>query len=324
MPRSYEQLVVVSNPTSSRARDIRRDVLHPLDRERIAHVAVETQSGEADALAEQLTACVRPGDRVLEAGGDGMAALAVNALQIAGLLSEVQVGFMAYGNRSDSASISGKAKRNVLAMANDDMGQKEFHPLHVRTIDSAGTAVHDWLALSYLTLGELTTGAAEHFSDGEVRKRIVGKRAMFLRSAVEMVKYYNNHRPNRNFLGERFEITYGTSLGQTEATDIVLLNGSRMASVVWSPEAYCFHEEKYHYAELNTARLALIAQTAVKMVSQGGIPGADVYRTCIEHKHPHQPMNVQTDGEFYSLRGVRRLFVDKPLRFAFRVLADKQ
>lgn len=304
----YERLVVVGNPNSTRAGEIRRDVFGRLAAERIGHRPIQTRDSSVESLAEQLEFVERD-DRLLIAGGDGMLALAVNALRLVGRVGQEspQLGFMAYGNRCDGAAVSGRVKRDVMLMQSEAMQPQDYRPLRVSVHSDAVADDLDWLAVSYVSVGDLSVGGAEHFSSPSVRAKLIGKRALYLHSAHEMLRYYRQQRRQLNELAgamtiDQQPVPFG-------ATDVVLLNGQKMASTVINSQAH-YLGGQHRRGLIDAKRYGAVVKAYLSMQYQRGMPGVDVASTSIALTDGTFN-KLQSDGEVHLLPPSSTIRVDK-------------
>ena len=312
MPDPDKRIVVVGNPESSRAASIDREVLSVLKEEHVTHEVVQTYDDTAESLTKQLDSVLEPNDRLLFAGGDGMIALGVNALRGIDLerRNQIELGFMAYGNRCDGAEISGRAKRDTRLMISQEMKPRQFYPLSVTVKNRKLELVDEWLAASYVTVGDPTTGLAAEFQTPEVRMKLKGKRALFLRSAVEAIKFYHDHQGSlRDIASQHISISGGGHL-PPRTTDLVMLNSSRMATAVRNTEAKCF-TDRFRFGTFDLSSLGAVAAAYADMVRAHGMPGENVLRVVLDVAGA-EALCIQSDGETRFIpKGSRYVHVAK-------------
>ena len=175
-----KKLIVVCNPRSSRAGMIEREVLEPARKLRGWLVGkYEVQATGVNENAEQLAKILDDGDLVIVAGGDGTAAIALNATVLSD--KDVSLAVMGYGNFNDMARLT-KVKPPVEygdgyvggimeIVERYEAGKvMELHPLEV-WIDGK----HWRYAGCYVTLGLFAESTAV-FDQEKVRLKLREKR----------------------------------------------------------------------------------------------------------------------------------------------------
>lgn len=324
MSTSYDRLIVVGNPISTRAGEIQRDVFGRFIDEGRSHIAIKTRNASPDSLAEQLS-FVDKHDRLLIAGGDGMLALAVNALRQCGRVGREspQLGFMAYGNRNDGAMISGRAKRDAVMMAGDEVTARDYFPLRAVMTNADEDVVDDWLAVSYLSVGDLTGGATRYFNSADVRTKLKDRQGLLLRSAMLMRKYYHKHRQHLRDLSEIMTIDDHELSPHT--TDIIALNGLVMASLVNNTRDHSVGGT-FRLGEFDISQYRRAFGSYARILIEHGMPGRDKVTASVKYHDDRSdlsPIPLQTDGEIRWLAAGHSLSIDKPDDVRISVLTHR-
>lgn len=180
--------IVVRNPQSSRAKEIRPSVERLID---AGAIEFQTPSPKMEDNADALQSTLRPGDRVISATGDGTGTAIVNA--VARSPQEgLSVGFLPGGNFNDMAHTfsSGVSQLDPLELIRRDAGTVDAFPLR---LDVNGE--YNRHALLYMTMG-WSALAAELFDDPVFRKGLKNGRSKLLASLSKVAKMYFATRKN--------------------------------------------------------------------------------------------------------------------------------
>lgn len=213
-----KRLVLVYNPRSSRFFDVRREVLNELYKlEGVIVGKYAVLNTNIEDNAQRLKRILREGDLVIAVGGDGTVSIAVNAImQARGVMS---LGILPYGNFNDTVKNFGTQRLVDLL---------EGKTVKVWPLEAIINDRHFRFAVSYFTMG-LFAEACRVFDEKEIRKILQKKKKMASYSWLVLAKWYFRNRFKRVFL-PRFKLN--NKLQSTLITDVVAMNGARMAGVM--------------------------------------------------------------------------------------------
>lgn len=312
MKTPYEQLVVGYNPNSSDARAMQRLVFDRLDDARIRYELMPTASSQAEEFAEVIDDTLHEGDRLLILGGDGTYNLVINALRDISEIerSGVELGFMAFGNRCDGAALSGRAKRDAVAMASDHVQPVTFWPLRYRVETEEGHDDIDELALGYVTIGHVLAEGARHFNAPMTRKAIEHSPSKLLSSARVAAGYFIGNYQHFTPLPEG-TIVNGEQL-DPRVSDLVALNGMTMATFMRnSKNSYASTNFEYTAVDVTHVR-GLLSQTRQALKNRGYLPTVTVDQLVVTlDAAGADSITLQSDGEAKVLTAVSSIVIDK-------------
>lgn len=309
----YERLVVGVNPFASNARFVRREVITPLMAEAKLDVLLDATHDTDEALIDMYRARLRPGDRLLLPGGDGTYHRSINALRFLDdeVRESVQLGFLAYGNRCDTARVAGRYRRDVLAMADTDRALSTYHPLRVVTesvgVENDSIALTNRLALGYTTLGRALAEGAETFNTLPNRYRLNASQAKLATSAGIALKYYFRR------VGTFAPLPEGTAVNGQEldgsVTDLIALNGPMMAGVVPNKRE-SFKGNEFQWGVLSGNSRAGLARLGLRRVLSRDVFPDKAKELTVTFPY-QEPAFFQADGEYFSVPVVDRVTIDK-------------
>lgn len=311
------KLLVVYNPGSSHTAAVESEVLGPVRGSAGWMVGkFKVTAPSVDENAAELAKMLGDGDLVVAAGGDGTAAIAANGI----LLSEkdVALGVLGYGNSNDFARMLG-VKRPVDFGGEYVGGVKEIiekfqegkvaelHPLEVK-VDGK----HWRYAPCYVTLGLLAEAAAV-MEEPKVRKKLqTGKRGALFSLMTATSWYLKNYRKRK---GEFFpaEASMNEVRMASGVTDYLAVNGPTMAKLMkvkgggWWREPKVFGSAVRRlggfWKMVRFGLKSVLVQVTLKETE------GDVIEFMGE-----STVEIQAEGEFQRLEGVKKIEVKKAQR----------
>lgn len=238
------KIIVVYNPRSSQYEAVAKEVLEEARKLRGCMVGkYEVVRAAVNENAEKLAKILEEGDLVVVAGGDGTATMAVNAAAQA--RKTVTLAVLGYGYFNDMARALGTLKQklqDVVAATEAEDGWaglkvREVYPLEVK-VDGK----HWRYVMNYVTMG-MAAEAVGLFEEEAVRKKM--KRIPHAVSYLKLAGWYYRRR-GKKFLSDLVKLI--TDKGEEDlkrGTDILVMNGPRIAKVMkgrqewlWSPEKF--------------------------------------------------------------------------------------
>lgn len=296
-----KRLMLVYNPRSSQQARIEREVLTEVRQLRswmVGKYAVKPAKLEENAA--QLAKVLMDGDLVVVAGGDGTAAMALNAIMLAE--KQAILGVLGYGNFNDIARMTGVRRTEGvrgIVEAYEAGRMRKLYPLEVLVDDK-----HWRFAPCYATVG-LLAEATELMDDEKMRTALNTGKHGPLFSLFQAVGWYFKHKRKQflpaGMMVNGIEVARGT-------TDYLAVNGPSLARLMKGGE-WCFAPGKFASA---TKRLG----SFWRMVGFGlrsvifGVKVVETEGDIIEFAEPSN-VEIQAEGEYVKLEGVRRIEVRK-------------
>lgn len=322
-----KKLWVVYNPRSSHHAAIQAEVLKPAREVKGFLVGkYEIKQASVEENAKMLAGMLGDGDLVVSAGGDGTAAMAVNAVMLSG--KDVTFSALGYGNFNDIARMLGMrrpveyggeyvggiteiiekflAGEGVVgAEAQSEMGRSavaEIYPLEI-LVDGE----HWRYAPCYVTAG-LLAEASELMDDDKVRKSLnTGKRGP-LYSLIMAVFWYLKNK-GRKFLPAEVRLN-GEVLAEG-ATDYLAVNGPTMSRLMKGGKWY-FSEAEFGSGVKRLGKFWKMVGFGLRSVIFG-LKLTETKEDVLEFSRPSD-VEVQAEGEYQRLEGVSRIEVRKAKR----------
>jgi hypothetical protein len=303
-----ERIVLVHNPTSTRADDIARCVVAPLQNEHIPYTDYPTKYADSEHNIDDMRSIFQDGDTLLCAGGDGTVMQVANAVLRNNHLN-TRVGYLAYGNFNDLAGRT----RNPLELLNPAAQIAERYPLTI-TVD--GRYWRD--APGYMTIG-FTAVAASRFAHPEVREHM--KRAPeWAKLAASIGRLGITYFHDRRTFLPPFS-TNESPIVHHAVTDIIALNNRHAGRIIRSETDYGTAATfGYHTADVST--IAKNIPFGLRALS-GHAPLAPLSHLAIDFQTPAS-LPIQTEGEFAELTDVTRICIYKDPAKVLRVLRAAQ
>jgi diacylglycerol kinase family enzyme len=291
----YERIVVVTNPNSTRAGAVGRDVIRRLADERIPFTHISTRYPSADDNIADLTGKIHDGDKLISAGGDGTMLAVSNAALDSGA-EGITVAPLAFGNFNDMA---GK-QTDPLAPIAPNAHRVSHTPLGIEVNGEL------WrYSPAYFTLG-FTALAAATFEDQNSRERLHAMPRAFAMAAnvAQLGEAYFMHR---NELLPAFH-TSQSPIVQRAVTDVLILNHSRAGRIIRSHTDYGQTAE-FGYVERDVRRILPNLPFGFAALA-GKAPAKHLTDETLSFSVPSS-VPVQTDGEYARLNDVTNIRVYK-------------
>lgn len=291
-----KRLVIVYNRNSSKSKHVEAEVLSKLPSDHTEFVVDNTKN--VDGNAADLAKFVLPGDRIIAAGGDGTATICVNAILNSGI-EDISFGIIPFGNFNDMARTFGFM--NVSDMIKPDVATVSAYPLEL-LVDGE----HFRYGMCYFTLG-MFAESTKIFDQDKIRKQLRRRRCTRPRAFVFLANWYVKHRHDA-FLPKMFKLN-GCAI--KNATDYVAVNSATMASMMRNRKR-SFTKQTFVSKTGNLGRWrGLIGIMVPSVIWQ--IPGHSTKRDLLEFES-QVDLEVQAEGEYFTLQQVSTLEVRKPTR----------
>lgn len=283
-----KKLMIVYNPRASRAAAVEAEVLAPL--RGLAGWMVgkyQIKPTNFEDNVEQLAKVLTDDTLMIVAGGDGTAAMAMNAVMKSG--KDVTVGALGFGNFNDIAAMLGARDVQEILRAYGAGAAREAYLLEV------------WLdgkkwryAPSYFTVG-MFAQSTEVFEEEKVRRQLrTGKKGLVFSIRQLARWYFKNHR--------KCGLPEGELNGQAwpkKTTDYIALNGRTMASVMkggeWFLEPRPFLSSVQRLGKFS--RLMRFMMTSMRRQVPGEISEGDRLRFA----EPSE-VEIHAEGEFARVK----------------------
>jgi diacylglycerol kinase family enzyme len=304
-----ERVLLISNPSSSRASEVQQHVIDPimtgpLDDREIVQFSITDK--DRFVTIQQIAAIIQPYDRVIVVGGDGSGSVTINGIMNAPDSTGVRVGFLPYGNFNDMATTfthrSAKKYPLQLLTANETV---TVHPLDV-CVDQQ----HHQYALLYATVGWTALTAAE-FDEPKKRTNLQKNQANLVSSLIDIAHMYFRTR-HSSFLAPFHRPGQAV---QTKTTDILAINGPIMAKIIRSGQDL-YQTEAFLSNDLNISKFFansdLLGRSALNYLfgTHLSLPGVHHTTDTIIFESPSD-IPLQIDGEVSLLTGIHSLKITK-------------
>jgi diacylglycerol kinase family enzyme len=309
MTEITQRVLVITNPSSSRAKEVKEHVLDPLTKATpngMEIVIFSITSKDRVVTARQIAAVIKPHDRIIVAGGDGTGNVTVNAILQTDDSTGVCIGFLPYGNFNDMASTftDRLVKENPLVLLTAP-SVVTAHPLDIRI-----NKQHYQYGLLYATVGWTAFAAAE-FDMPRKREDLQDGQAHLLVNLFHVAKMYFKTR--RSSYIPRFQRP-GHEL-KPHTTDILAINGPIMAKIIKSQRAL-YETRSFLSKDLDVSKFytnrALLSRSALNYLfrTRLSLPGVERTKDIIEFESPAD-FPLQIDGEVSLLSDVTSLTISK-------------
>ena len=290
------RLIVVYNPRSSRAADVRQEVLERT-RELSGYLVgrYEVAPTNLDDNIAKLSELIKDGDLILSAGGDATGIIASNAILQSG--KDATLAVLPYGNFNDLS-------RTLRINSFDDvfLGEvttRQFHPLAIY-IDGKFFRY----ATCYVTIG-MTAEAVQIYDSPKMRAKLKKQFGRKISSYTQLAKWYFKHRRHHIFIPE-FKLN-GISQNK-RISDYAAVNGRSMARVMKGGEDYRDPQFFRHEVDRLTSFYRLAKLMARSILSR--IPGTATAGDVLEFTNP-ATVTLQAEGESIKLEGVSKIEIKK-------------
>jgi hypothetical protein len=288
------RLLVVYNRHSSRYTEVRTTVLDRLPSGWAEYQIDNTEGVDPNSAA--LARLLRPGDRILSAGGDGTASVCVNAI-LAARQDGVSLGVMPYGNFNDMARTFGR-----LRLADFTLDQPP-RTTPAYPLDLIVNSKHRRYGMCYFTLG-MFAESTTIFDHDHIRAALRAGRHSRPRSIRYLADWYLQHRHDQ-FLPDTFRLNGRRVSG---ATDYVAVNATSMAGVMRDRHRY--YGKRTFLSETGDLGhwLGLFGIVAPSVFWQ--IPGSASRGDVLEFSSP-ATVTAQSEGESIVLEQVTTIELKK-------------
>ncbi len=291
-----QRLIIVYNPRSSRAADVRRDILEKA-KELNGYLVgkYEIQKTNLEDNANKLAGILKDRDLVLSAGGDATGAIAANGI----LKSEkdASLAVLPYGNFNDLARTLGTNSFDDIFL--NETSIRKFYPLEVYVDDKFFR-----FATCYVTIG-MTAEAVAIYDSPKLRKKLKKNLGRQIGSYTELAKWYFKNRHKHIFIPE---FRLNGVLKSKKISDYAAVNGRSMARVMKGGEDYrdakFFRSETDHLT--NFYRLAKLMSRSIF----SRIPGTATTRDVLEFVNP-ATVTLQAEGEGYTFEKIKKIEIKK-------------
>ncbi len=306
----------------------------------------EIKPTDFDANVAAITRLVNDDDLVIVAGGDGTAAMTINALIASG--KDAVLGVLGYGNFNDIAGMLGIERAHVGVV---DVGEQKQggsvgvgergandRPMNYDSVSAGGVleilanyeqgkiaqiypldimidGKHWRYAPSYMTIG-MFARSTEVFDAPKVRRELqTGKKSRVF-SILQLAKWYFKYR-KQTFL------PVGTLNGEAwpcKTTDYIALNGATMAGVMKGGEWYLESQRFLSSTQQLSSFWRLVKFMLGSMRER--VPGAVHNKDVLEFAEPSE-IELHAEGEYEKLSGVQRVEVGKSGKTVKVVIGDR-
>lgn len=295
-----KRMVIVYSPRSTRFVEVQRKVVEPARKLKGWMICkFEVEEAPVRENAARLAAILRKDDLVLSAGGDGTAAMCLNAIVESGTLATLAV--MPFGNFNDYAESLGRMSLARIVRKFEEGRYKDFYPMEVKV-----NGKHYIYSGMYFTMG-LMAEAERIFKKLKVRKKLAKARNRMSFSARKLFGWYVRNKRRKDFLPATMKVNDENVVKTT--TDYVAMNGKSMAGVV--PGEGWFDNATEFWS--GTMRNRSLARMFVKFVkaTEGELPGRLTERDVLTFEEPCS-LFVHAEGEGEQLQGVKKVEISKP------------
>ena len=303
-----KRLLIVYNPRSSRASDVRSEVLDRLGQFKGCMIGrYEVAPTNLDDNITKLSQFIKDGDLVISAGGDATGIIASNALLKSG--KNATLAALPYGNFNDlSRTLGTKSLESVMDKAltsaagpteRNDQPQRNFYPLEIFV-----NSKFFRYATCYVTIG-MTAEAVSLYNSPEMRAKLKTKFGRKVSSYTNLASWYFKNRRLKQFIPE---FTINGKLQSIKTTDYAAVNGRSMARVMKGGED--FHDPVFFRSE--TDRLANFWRLT-KLMSRiilSRIPGSSTQCDVLEFTCP-ATVTLQSEGESQTFKNVKTIEIRK-------------
>ncbi len=328
-----KRILIVYNPRSSRASDVRLEVLDRLNQYNGCMIGkYEVAPTNLNDNISKLKKILKDDDLVISAGGDATGIIASNAILESG--TSAALGVLPYGNFNDlsrtlrtktlsdiidgdardsfpegisergSARVSARAPwRRARATRPEGMEsehlQRNFYPLEI-FVDGEFFRY----ATCYVTIG-MTAEAVKIYDSPEMRAKLKKSFGRKISSYTNLSNWYFKNRHSRQFIPE---FTLNGKPQSIKTTDYAAVNGRSMARVMKGGEDY--HDPIFFRSE--TDRLASFWRLFKLMTRSifSRIPGTATKHDILEFACP-ATVTLQSEGESREFKNIKTIEIRK-------------
>lgn len=306
--KNTEKLIIVQNPTSTRAEDIDKKVFAPLHQHDISYEVYHTQYRDTEDNIAAMREVIPDNSTVINAAGDGTAMQLVNAALRD--RKDITFGFVPLGNFNDIARTHADRNQTVL-----DILDAPTTPLRPLTIERDGEYWRH--APAYMTMGWTALAASEFGSvDSREAMQDAPRSLKLAKSLAQLAGNYFTHRDTKL---PAFQINNGHCF--EDSTDILAVNNPRVGNIVRSNEFYPSQNYFGMRADIDVSKIFPNIPFGLRAIS-GYTPLERAEQMSINFLDQAAEVPVQTEGEFEWVRA-REIFVYKNPNDILQVLHPK-
>ncbi|MBR2641002.1 hypothetical protein IKD49_00880 [Candidatus Saccharibacteria bacterium] len=319
-----KRLLIIYNPRSSRASDVRSEVLDRLEMFSgcmVGRYEVAPTNLEDNIL--KLSSILRDDDLVISAGGDATGIIASNAILKSDKKAALAV--LPYGNFNDLARtlrtntlesiadsltwMSGKSGGSSSRGLDDAGGNKirqdqlrktrDFYPLEI-IVDGKFFRY----ATCYVTIG-MTAEAVSIYDSPKMRAKLKKQFGRKISSYTYLADWYFKNRHSKQFIPA---FTLNGKAQSIKITDYAAVNGRSMARVMKGGEDY--HDSVYFRSEID--RLGSFWRLFKLMTKSifSRIPGTATKCDTLEFACP-ATITLQSEGESCQFKDIKKIEIRK-------------
>lgn len=294
-----KRLIVIYNPRSSRAADVRQEVLNRT-KELSGYLVgrYEVAPTNLDDNIAKLSKLIKDDDLVLSAGGDATGIIASNAIIHSGKKATLAV--LPYGNFNDLArTLRTRTFEDIFLSNVQESSVRDFYPLEIH-IDGKFFRY----ATCYVTIG-MTAEAVQIYDSPKMRAKLKKQFGRKISSYTQLAKWYFKHRRHHIFI-PAFKLN---GIPQDKRiSDYAAVNGRSMARVMKGGEDYRDPKFFRHEVDRLTSFHRLTKLMTRSIFSR--IPGTATEGDVLEFTNP-STVTLQAEGESIKLEGITKIEIKK-------------
>lgn len=302
--RSYERLLLIQNPNSTRAGNVQSRVLDRLRHANIAYEIMQTPSPKYADNVEEMVSKMKAGDRVISLAGDGTGSQAFNAVLLSGL-QDMELGFGPFGNINDMSRAFNGPNADIMQLLSPDIDEVDVDKVDVRPMEIIVDGKFHRFSPAYTSLG-WTALAASIFDKKEVRGAAKKSPELF-KLATSGAKIAGEYFRSRNEHLQPFHTSESPEVRRA-VTDVLAVNLPNMGRVIrldWLP----YVTDWFAYNELDVSRVPPNGMFLARSL-MGHMPHSQSGEVTIHLEKPSD-LRAQSEGESIQLKDVSELTVRK-------------
>ncbi len=300
------RLVLVVNRRSSGYALVKKKIIRYIDELNLSEEQRQTYEIEpTNPLdnAQKMAKILQNDDIILVAGGDGTAHIATNAIIISGKTG-IKIKYTGFGNFNDYAHSFSRNHYKACIRALDEQTTKH----HLKPLELTINGEFYRYVPLYATIG-LTAEMAEIFEHPRVRgalKKTPGRNSRLILSLLAATRFYFNHRKEKDIHVEKIEINDELVRVNSKITDLVFMNGPRMARIMRS-RANKKTPESFGFTALDSSKIIKNIPFLLKGLF-GFMPLKKSHKAEITFENPRD-LQIQIEGESTKLKSVKNISV---------------
>ena len=294
-----KRMVIVYSPNSARFGEVDKKVIQKARKLRGWMVGkFEVREVPLIENAKELAKIIRKDDLVLSAGGDGTAAMVVNAIMKSGKMATMAA--MSFGNFNDFVETLGEMSFEKIVRKFEEGRYAEFYPMEVKV-----NGEHYFYSRLYFTVGMMAEGAGV-MKRPKVRRKLKKTRNRMAFSARKMFGWYMKNKWRKDLLPSDLKIE-GEQVVKG-VTDYVAMNGDSMAGLI--PGGLWYRAPRQFWSGVMRNRSLLRMFVKFVKAMEGELPGGESVGDVLSFGRACEVW-VHTEGEGERLKGVREIEVRK-------------